>query len=612
MSEGERNQQSNTQQSPMTSAVTTQSQQSYIGRVAITQREPTSPRDFWAWIDSRKELTIGSLIVAEDPAVPGSRVLAVVDDAKSTSRMESLEQEFFSHDFGNPLAQISTIPTIIKAIHCQIINRERPTLAPLSSRYLIRRATINDIQDLLASNIPSKNRTLAGFVKVCDDETDPQCWAPVYYHSDFILGPEGAHINISGVTGLATKTSYAVLLAYSILAWAKDVGERIAIIMFNVKRRDLIDLHNIPPDWNTAEKNIQNWGRNRGLSQNTIGRNVALWRAMRSIGVDPIDSLPSIHIFTFRNDPDLHYINTVVQQAHGHQHYVSLQARIYSYGFLDLTRDEIIAAIGKELSEAMIAIIDRFLEDVYAYIQQHGLPPNYPCTINNQRIAIPANSFDNWYKIFYYCYGTGPEERRSTRAVARRLRAFLARSTHVIERSQPHGQPIEVVTRQQPNIIGINEGINIIQLYRLSDDEKRVVVNAVLRRVTEALEGGVANFDRAVFFIDELNKYAPREESPIKELIIDVAARGRDLMLSLIGAEQFASGIDAEIYENCSTKVIGRSGTAELSEPIYKYLLGFKEYATMLEKGQMIIYHPPLGVPIIVSFPVPLHETRRP
>jgi len=600
------------QHSSRASATTSRNQQNYIGRVAITQKEPTSPRDFWAWINPREEIAVGSLIVAEDPADPRSRILAIVDDAKSTSRMESLEQEFFSHDFGNPQAQVSTIPTVIKAVHCQVINRERTILTPLSSRYLIRRATINDIQDLLVSNIDPRKRILAGFVKICDNEADLQCWAPVYYHSDFVLGPEGAHVNISGITGLATKTSYAIFLAYSILAWARDVGERIAIIMFNVKRRDLIDLHNMPPDWNTAERNIQNWGHNKGLPRSVVDKNIALWRAMRNAGVDPLDLLPSIRIFTFRNDPDLHYINTVVQQTQGHQHYANIQAYIYSYGFLDLTRDEIIAAIGKELSEAMIAIVDRFLEEVYTHIQHYRSPPTYRCTINNQRVSIPADSFDNWYRIFYYCYGISQEERRSARAVARRLRAFLARSTHVIERQRSHGQPIEIVTQQNPNVIGIDEGINIIQLYRLSDDEKRVVVNAVLRRVTEALEQGVANFNRAVVFIDELNKYAPREKSPIKELIIDIAARGRDLMLSLIGAEQFASEIDTEVYENCSTKVIGQSGTAELSEPIYKYLLGFKEYATMLEKGQMIIYHPPLRIPLIVSFPVLLHETRRP
>jgi len=31
--------------------------------------------------------------------------------------------------------------------------------------------------------------------------------APVYLDADFLLGPEAAHLNITGVSGLATKTS---------------------------------------------------------------------------------------------------------------------------------------------------------------------------------------------------------------------------------------------------------------------------------------------------------------------------------------------------------------------------------------------------------------------
>ena len=31
--------------------------------------------------------------------------------------------------------------------------------------------------------------------------------APIYLDADFLIGPEAAHLNITGVSGLATKTS---------------------------------------------------------------------------------------------------------------------------------------------------------------------------------------------------------------------------------------------------------------------------------------------------------------------------------------------------------------------------------------------------------------------
>lgn len=35
---------------------------------------------------------------------------------------------------------------------------------------------------------------------------------PVYLNPDFLIGPEGAHLNVSGISGLASKTSYAMFL----------------------------------------------------------------------------------------------------------------------------------------------------------------------------------------------------------------------------------------------------------------------------------------------------------------------------------------------------------------------------------------------------------------
>ena len=48
--------------------------------------------------------------------------------------------------------------------------------------------------------------------------------------------------------------------------------------------------------------------------------------------------------------------------------------------------------------------------------------------------------------------------------------------------------------------------------------------------------------------LDELNKYAPREGwSPIKEVILDIAERGRSLGVILIGAQQTASEIERRV-----------------------------------------------------------------
>src|SRR5205823_330791 len=63
--------------------------------------------------------------------------------------------------------------------------------------------------------------------------------APVYVDADFLLGPEAAHLNISGVSGLATKTSAVEFLLASIFQHFPPHKGRVAAVCFNVKGPDL-------------------------------------------------------------------------------------------------------------------------------------------------------------------------------------------------------------------------------------------------------------------------------------------------------------------------------------------------------------------------------------
>src|SRR5438046_3968042 len=63
--------------------------------------------------------------------------------------------------------------------------------------------------------------------------------SPVYLDADFLLGPEAAHLNISGVSGLATKTSAVEFLLASIFAHFRARKGRVAAVCFNVKGPDL-------------------------------------------------------------------------------------------------------------------------------------------------------------------------------------------------------------------------------------------------------------------------------------------------------------------------------------------------------------------------------------
>src|SRR6187402_1573710 len=63
--------------------------------------------------------------------------------------------------------------------------------------------------------------------------------SPIYVDADFLVGPEAAHLNVSGVSGLATKTSAIEWLLSSIFAHFPAQRGSVAAVCFNVKGPDL-------------------------------------------------------------------------------------------------------------------------------------------------------------------------------------------------------------------------------------------------------------------------------------------------------------------------------------------------------------------------------------
>ncbi|HLK01765.1 MAG TPA: ATP-binding protein, partial [Streptosporangiaceae bacterium] len=67
---------------------------------------------------------------------------------------------------------------------------------------------------------------------------------PVYANFEFVDGTRGAHISISGISGIATKTSFAMFLLHSIFNCGVLEGEahNTKALIFSVKGEDLLFL----------------------------------------------------------------------------------------------------------------------------------------------------------------------------------------------------------------------------------------------------------------------------------------------------------------------------------------------------------------------------------
>jgi DNA helicase HerA-like ATPase len=112
--------------------------------------------------------------------------------------------------------------------------------------------------------------------------------------------------------------------------------------------------------------------------------------------------------------------------------------------------------------------------------------------------------------------------------------------------------------------------------------------------------------------LDELNKYAPREGwSPIKEVLLDIAERGRSLGLILVGAQQTASEVERRIVSNSAIRVVGRLDAAEAERAEYAFLSGpARQRAAILKPGSMLLQQPQIPLPLQIRFPFPSWATR--
>ncbi|HEU4348991.1 MAG TPA: ATP-binding protein, partial [Actinoplanes sp.] len=100
--------------------------------------------------------------------------------------------------------------------------------------------------------------------------------------------------------------------------------------------------------------------------------------------------------------------------------------------------------------------------------------------------------------------------------------------------------------------------------------------------------------------------------SPIKEVLLDIAERGRSLGVILIGAQQTASEVERRIVTNSAIRVVGRLDAAEASRPEYGFLPpAMRQRALLARPGTMFVNQPDIPVPLCVEFPFPAWATRK-
>jgi DNA helicase HerA-like ATPase len=201
-----------------------------------------------------------------------------------------------------------------------------------------------------------------------------------------------------------------------------------------------------------------------------------------------------------------------------------------------------------------------------------------------------------------------PDPRWSGRVLPGTVSAFMRR-LHAAEHRMGH-----LVQEGESRRIGRGDSqVTVVAIQSLHDMAQRFVVGALLKEVFDEKERSGQRFPLSVVVLDELNKYAPREgHGPIKDMLMDIAQRGRSLGVLLVGAQQTASRVAQEVLENAAVRVTGRLDAAEAERSEYGWMLpSTRARARLLKPGTMVVSQPSIPVPVVVDFPFPPWATRK-
>jgi DNA helicase HerA-like ATPase len=429
---------------------------------------------------------------------------------------------------------------------------------------------------------------------------------PVYVDFSFINGEKGGHVSISGISGVATKTSYALFLLYQLFETERGatlLGQarpNTKAIVFNVKGEDLLHLD---------RRNVKFESRPGAAEQ---------WRA---VGVEAPGFFKSVTFFApiaqgLRNNAkgtDVETRESDKIRAFGWSPYDFIRGGLLRFAFSDprdartqiayveeSVRTQLMRWAHPSTVEGAVVMIDP--------VQEH-IPRTWDAAIAKTRRprdpgdGTAINDFGQLVEFIDRHLDADPPPPEwigrtaigSVQAFQRRLAAVSRRLGHLVR------------TNVRP--FTLESEVNVVDLHALHDDAQRFIVGALLDGIFEEKQRTGREPLRFIV-LDELNKYAPKSDtSPIKELLVDVAARGRSLGVILIGAQQSAANVEPAIIENAAVKIVGRldAGTADA----YRFLSPeLRERATRFLPGTMIVDQPLVPAPIPLRFPFPSYATN--
>ena len=538
-----------------------------VGRVVATELKPSTPHQFHFWTAPDAAVGIGAIVRVE---VPDRTVYGVVTDGFAYSDLPSALYAVLGAEGDPAAAGLEPTDRPEVRLWSAAVLRQMPE-EPLQPVPLgaVQLATDLDVALALRMDGYTTGERATGIPVGVYSSGGLD--APVHLDCDFLLGPEAAHLNISGVSGLATKTSAVEFLLSSIFQTFPAHKGSVAAVCFNVKGPDLCFLDQ-PAE--LGERDLAMYQR-LGLAPEPFG-SVRYFAPHKPDGVN-LNTLRTHEALAANTEPLVWGLREVLDYAEVVMNRDDVDAK--ADAFIDFLAERV---VGREYVDETLrrqpfnvqsfADLDKFFRAIFDFMEMLG------------------KGGEVW-KTHHVA---------TIRKVRNRLSNISTRSKGLVTddgaaNDLPWGE------------FG-DRGVYVIDVAGLDPLAQDLVFARVVSKLREHLERRDLGVEHVVVFVDELNKYAPADgpDTYVRKMLLDLSERGRYLGLVLFSAQQFRSQVQRRVVGNTATAIYGRMDMDELATPGYATLSPATRIKLgTLPKGELMVRHPHFTQPIFVRFPRP-------
>jgi hypothetical protein len=532
-----------------------------IGKAASTKENPNTAQYFNFWISAGVDtVELGNIVAAVTD--DGHVTFGTVVELRSIMDIENFLSDYISHDFGDPRVDPPSDLAEIMVAKINVIRSTHDRIRPIG-RGVVYYATPEGIG--WALGMGDYVQTGRG-VPIGVMENGDGSLVPIFLDDEFLIGPEGSHMNMSGISGLATKTSLVEFLLKSILEkLIKTDKRRVAAVFFNVKGKDLLYLDKPNPQYLETDEYTNKCRR----MYDVLSIEMTPFENVRVFA--PYDRKFEGHTKSFRRDGKVeHFIWELTE-------IVDDIPTLFDEDSWDESVEAVYVDVRDQIERQPITSYDQLI-----------------AWLNEERRVVSQAHITHWRG----------HEKEDFYKTAKNLDSLAGLYDGLV--CTGGVDPVEIPLQDL-----YNGSIFVIDLQSLNDRGQAMVFNKILTRVYHALldKNVKRDFDSVVFFIDEVNKFAPSDRTiraPIKQSLIEVCARGRSIGVSLFGVEQFMSQIDRQVVDNSSTIIYGRTGPAELMTENYAWLdPDMRNRLTTVPRGTFLLKHAKFVQPVFCKFPYP-------